>query len=199
MQLFFALVIGYLCGSLPSGYLYCKIFCHKDIRALGSGNVGATNTLRVAGKFGALIVMLADVGKCVLACYIGDMLGGQVAAQAAGVAAVCGHIFPIWLKFKGGKGVACGFGFLIYFWPLGALFGLAVFLIVVLVSGIVSAGSVLAAISVIFFTYFHPAAPIYLWPVLIIILLIIVKHKANIKRIIQGCENKILWKNRKLF
>ena len=199
MQLFFALVIGYLSGSLPSGYLCCKLFCHKDIRSYGSGNVGTTNTLRVAGKSGALIVLLADVGKCVLACFIGNMLGGQTAAQAAGVAAVVGHIFPIWLKFKGGKGVACGFGFLLYLWPTGALYCLLIFLAVVLISGIVAAGSILSAGFLMFFVLFNSAAPIDIWSVLIICLLIVIKHKPNIKRIMQGCENKILWKNRKLF
>jgi len=199
VQLFLALVIGYFCGSLPSGYIYCKLSCHKDIRKYGSGNVGATNTLRVSGKSGALIVMLVDVGKCVLACLIGNMLGGQMLAQVAGVAAVVGHIFPVWLKFKGGKGVACGFGFLLYLWPMGALIGVLVFITVILISGIVSAGSVLGAFSIILLVLFNPAAPLEVWSVLIICLLIIVKHKTNIKRIIQGCENKILWKNRKHF
>ena len=145
---FFSLVLGYLLGSIPSGWLAGRWLKGIDLRELGSGSTGATNVLRQVGKGPALVVFLIDVGKGAAAVLIARALGlGDWIQVLAGLTALAGHIWPVWLGFKGGKAVATGLGlFLGLAWPVGlASFG--VFLAVFSLSRYVSLASVLAAIS----------------------------------------------------
>ena len=143
---FFSLVLGYLLGSIPSGWLAGRWLKGIDLRELGSGSTGATNVLRQVGKGPALVVFLIDVGKGAAAVLIARALGlGDWIQVLAGLTALAGHIWPVWLGFKGGKAVATGLGlFLGLAWPVGlASFG--VFLAVFSLSRYVSLASVLAA------------------------------------------------------
>jgi glycerol-3-phosphate acyltransferase PlsY len=186
--------LAYLLGSIPFGYLLVKIFRKQDIRATGSGNIGATNVARSGAKGLGIATLLLDLGKAYLAVRIAQHLapGNHDLAVAAAVAAVLGHVYPLWLGFRGGKGVACALGvFLALAWPCGvAIF--AVFLIVLLITRYVSLASILGAASLpLFALYFVPyRTPIVIAGFLFIPLLIIVKHYANIRRLLAGTETR---------
>src|ERR1700761_649385 len=117
-----SLLLGYLLGSIPFGLLLTKAAGLGDIRSIGSGNIGATNVLRTGNKGLAAITLLLDGGKGAAAVLLGQALGDHAVALYVGLAAVLGHLFPVWLRFKGGKGVATGLGVLLgAFWPVGGI------------------------------------------------------------------------------
>jgi glycerol-3-phosphate acyltransferase PlsY len=186
--------LAYLLGSIPFGYLLVKTFRKQDIRATGSGNIGATNVARSGAKGLAIATLLLDLGKA----YLAVVLAKQIApdnygiAVAAGVAAILGHVFPIWLGFHGGKGVASGLGVFLALTPAAALATLVVFVIVFLLSRYVSLASIIAAAAFpLFAFYFVPTrAPIVIAGFVFIPLLIIVKHQQNIRRLLSGTENR---------
>ena len=184
--------LAYLLGSIPFGYLLVRIFRKEDIRATGSGNIGATNVARSGAKGLALLTLLLDLGKAFAAVRIGQHFAPGVSdlAMAAAVAAILGHVFPVWLGFRGGKGVASAIGvFLALNWP-SALGIFGVFLVAVLLTRYVSLGSVLGAASVpVFALYFvRDLSHIVLAGYCIIALIVIVKHHANIRRLFAGTE-----------
>jgi glycerol-3-phosphate acyltransferase PlsY len=186
--------IAYLLGSIPFGYLLVKAFRHEDIRATGSGNIGATNVLRSGAKGLGIATLLLDLGKAFLAVEIAKLLapGNFDLATAAAVAAVLGHCYPIWLRFKGGKGVASALGvFLALTWP-SALSILAVFILIVAITRYVSLASIIAAATLPFFAlYFVPQrSPIAIAGFLLITVLIIAKHHQNIRRLLAGTESR---------
>lgn len=186
--------IGYLLGSIPFGYLLVKAFRHEDIRAIGSGNIGATNVLRSGAKGLGFATLLLDLGKAYLAVEIAKLLapGNFDLAVAAAVAAVLGHCYPIWLRFKGGKGVASALGvFLALTWP-SALGILAVFILIVAITRYVSLASIIAAATLPFFAlYFVPQrSPTVIAGFLIVTVLIIGKHHPNIRRLMAGTESR---------
>jgi glycerol-3-phosphate acyltransferase PlsY len=186
--------VAYLLGSIPFGYLLVRFVRHEDIRSTGSGNIGATNVLRSGAKGLGLATLLLDLGKAFLAVEIAKRLapGNFDLATAAAVAAVLGHCYPIWLRFKGGKGVASALGvFLALTWP-SALCILSVFIVIVAFTRYVSLASIIAAASLPFFAlYFVPQrSPIAVAGFLFITLLIIVKHHQNICRLLAGTENR---------
>ena len=188
----FSLILGYLLGSLPSGWLAGRWLKNIDIRELGSGSTGATNVLRQVGKGPALVVFLIDVGKGAAAVLIARALGLSDWIQVlAGLTALAGHIWPVWLGFKGGKAVATGLGlFLGLAWPVGlASFG--VFLAVFSLSRYVSLASVLAAISLPLLMAAGSGSTANLVVALVAMLLVLWRHRSNIQRLLNGTEPKL--------
>ncbi len=189
---FFSLILGYLLGSIPSGWLAGRWLKGIDLREIGSGSTGATNVLRQVGKGPALVVFLIDVGKGAAAVLIARALGlGDWIQVLAGLSALAGHIWPVWLGFKGGKAVATGLGmFLGLAWPVGlASFG--VFLAVFSLSRYVSLASVLAAISLPLLMAAGTDSNANLVVALVAMLLVLWRHRSNIQRLINGTEPKL--------
>ena len=189
---FFSLILGYLLGSIPSGWLAGRWLKDIDLRELGSGSTGATNVLRQVGKGPALVVFLIDVGKGAAAVLIARALGlGDWIQVLAGLTALAGHIWPVWLGFKGGKAVATGLGmFLGLAWPVGlASFG--VFLAVFSLSRYVSLASVLAAISLPLLMAAGTDSNANLVVALVAMLLVLWRHRSNIQRLINRTEPKL--------
>ena len=185
-----ALLIGYLLGSIPWGLVLTKVAGTQDLRSIGSGNIGATNVLRTGRKGLAAATLLLDALKGTAAVIISGYCWGPNAAMLAGLGAFLGHLFPVWLKFKGGKGVAVYIGILIgLFWPAALLFcGLWLALAFALRYSSVSA-LVASVITPLFLWWFGHAALAALFAVLT--LLLIVMHRENIRRLIAGTEGKI--------
>jgi len=189
---FFSLLLGYLLGSIPSGWLAGRWLKDIDLRELGSGSTGATNVLRQVGKGPALVVFLIDVGKGAAAVLLARALGlGDWIQVLAGLTALAGHIWPVWLGFKGGKAVATGLGmFLGLAWPVGlASFG--VFMAVFSLSRLVSLASVLAAISLPLLMAAGSGSTANLVVALVAMLLVLWRHRSNIQRLINGTEPKL--------
>ncbi len=189
---FFSLILGYLLGSIPSGWLAGRWLKGIDLRALGSGSTGATNVLRQVGKGPALVVFLIDVGKGAAAVLLARALGlGDWIQVLAGLTALAGHIWPVWLGFKGGKAVATGLGlFLGLAWPVGlASFG--VFMAVFSLSRLVSLASVLAAISLPLLMAAGSGSTANLVVALVAMLLVLWRHRSNIQRLLNGTEPKL--------
>ena len=197
---FLSLLLGYLLGSIPSGFLAGRWCKGIDLRTIGSGSTGATNVLRNVGKGPALVVFLVDVGKGAAAVLLARALtDGMVGMDLmrnwlevlAGLAALAGHIWPVWVNFKGGKAVATGFGlFLGLAWPVGlACFG--VFLAVFSLSKIVSLASVIAAFSLPLLMVLSTGSPAYILVALVAMVLVLWRHRSNILRLINGTEPKV--------
>ena len=192
---------SYLLGSLPTGFLIGKYLKNIDLRTIGSGSTGATNVLRNVGKWPALFVFIVDVGKGLIAVIIAKEFANQDLIDSnqgymevlAGISAISGHIWPIWLKGKGGKAVATGLGmFLALSWKVGlASFG--IFLLVLAKSKFVSLSSISAAILLPVFMFFYVGnlKNPYFYISLIVALLVIWKHRTNITRLLKGEESKI--------
>ncbi len=185
-----ALIFGYLCGSIPFGILLTRLTGGPDLRAIGSGNIGATNVLRTGRKGLAAATLLGDVLKGTAAVLITDQFLGHDFAIAAAIGAFLGHLFPVWLRFRGGKGVATYIGVLIGLaWPAAI-----VFCIVWLASAALSRYSSLAALGA------SAATPLFLWwrsdlkdatVFLLLTVVLWITHRANIARLLQGTESKI--------
>jgi glycerol-3-phosphate acyltransferase PlsY len=203
-----AIIGAYLLGSIPFGLLIAKAH-GKDLRSIGSGNIGATNVSRALGRKWAYVCFALDVLKGMV-----PMLVIMFIAKPAGIvmlllwlvvgcAAILGHVFPIYLKFKGGKGVATSFGIALGLWPyytIGALFAIVTWVVVVLIWRYVSlasiAGSVIFPVVLILAIIFNPDWDLYsLWPLLVaataIPLMVVIRHRENIKRLLAGTESKI--------
>lgn len=190
VTLLLALAFGYLCGSIPFGLILTKLAGTQDLRSVGSGNIGATNVLRTGRKGLAAATLIGDMLKGTVAVIIAGLIAGPNAAIAAGLAAFLGHLFPIWLKFKGGKGVATYIGVLLgLFWPAALAF-CAVWLVVAFVSRYSSLSALVASALTPLGLYLdgHPALAL-LFAVLTVLLWIM--HRANIQRLLNGTEGKI--------
>ena len=192
------LTLAYLLGSIPFGYLLVRIFRKQDVRATGSGNIGATNVARSGGKGLGLLTLLLDALKGYIAVLIAMHVapdtgqGPAALAVATAVVAVIGHVFPVWLGFKGGKGIATALGVFLGLVPMVALSALGLFIVVVAVTRLVSLGSILAAVSIPIFALLlvqHRSAAL-LVGLSVISLLTIVKHHANIGRLLHGTESR---------
>ena len=202
-MIFLIIFVSYLLGSIPTGFLIGKYLKNIDLRTIGSGSTGATNVLRNVGKWPALFVFLIDVGKGFIAVTIAKEIANQdlilidsnqgYMEVLAGISAISGHIWPIWLKGKGGKAVATGLGmFLALSWKVGlASFG--IFLLVLAKSKFVSLSSISAAILLPVFMFFYIGNFMnsYFYISLIVALLVIWKHRTNITRLLNGKESKI--------
>ncbi|MBI3951919.1 MAG: glycerol-3-phosphate 1-O-acyltransferase PlsY [Acidobacteria bacterium] len=199
-----SLITAYLLGSIPFGYLLVKhVFTRgQDIRQVGSGNIGATNVGRVAGAKGAVLTCLLDTGKGALAVIMAGWVSHQDLGwmSVAAILAIVGHMFPLWLGFRGGKGVAAGVGVFLVLSPYSVLSSLALWIIIVYWKRYVSLGSIIAAAAVPLWILLwdgkvFPRPPdemlcLFLTAVVACVL-IIAKHHENIMRIIRGTENKI--------
>ncbi|MGH7046055.1 MAG: glycerol-3-phosphate 1-O-acyltransferase PlsY [Stellaceae bacterium] len=184
-----AALFGYLLGSVPFGLLLSRLAGHGDIRRIGSGNIGATNVLRTGSKGLAALTLLLDVGKGVVVVLVAQAWSPR-AALVAGLFVILGHMFPVWLGFRGGKGVATGLGVLLALsWPVALVAG-AVWLAVACVSRYASLAALLAAVAAAAVAPFLTNAAAALL-VAIIALLIILRHHANIGRLIAGTESRI--------
>jgi len=191
------IALGYFLGSLPFGLILTKLFGGSDIRKSGSGNIGATNVARVVGPAAGVLTLLLDAAKGACAVWLAGRFTDQSAAASmlAGLAALVGHCFPIWLKFKGGKGVATALGIFLMLAPLAALGALAFFVLVVLVWRYVSLGSISAAAAMPLLVYFlwapgHAPPLVVSFGTLFASALVIIKHDANLQRLIDGTEPK---------
>ena len=186
--------LGYLLGSFPSGYLAGRWCAGVDIRQLGSGSTGATNVLRQVGKGPALVVFVVDVFKGSAAVILARALLGSSAygwLVAAGLAALAGHIWPIWLGWKGGKAVATGFGMLLGLVPAVGLACLGVFLTSLAVSRIVSISSVLAAAALPLLMAGAGAPAAYLGLGVVAAVMVIWRHRTNLARLLKGEEPRL--------
>jgi acyl phosphate:glycerol-3-phosphate acyltransferase len=183
--------LAYLVGSIPFGFILTNLAGLGDIRAIGSGNIGATNVLRTGHKGLAVLTLLLDAGKGAVAVLVARRFGPDMVAAAA-LGAVLGHLFPVWLRFKGGKGVATAGGVLLaYLWPVGVAAGLT-WLAIVAVSRYSSLAAIAAAV----------LAPLYAWGVFhgtrqeIVVVsclafLVLFRHGDNMRRLARGEESKI--------
>jgi glycerol-3-phosphate acyltransferase PlsY len=192
---------AYLLGSIPTGYLLVRLFCHQDIRSVGSGNIGATNVMRAGGKGLGAATFLLDVLKGCAAVWLGAALAALLEpampprnAEALGALfAVLGHMFTPWLKFRGGKGVATGFGVFLVAAPWAALAAITVFAVLLALTRYVSLGSIVAAASFPVFAWYMVKGdrPLFFLAVQVAVaLLIIVKHHQNIRRLLGGTESR---------
>lgn len=190
------LIIGYFLGSIPSGYLAGKWLAGLDLRQLGSGSTGATNVLRHVGKRAALVVFFIDITKGIAAVLIAKAFFVSDEYQvAAGLTSLTGHIWPIWLGWKGGKAVATGLGMLLGLsWPVG-IASLGIFLTVLSFSKIVSLSSIIASISLpilMILSFRGSDLPLsYLFLSLFAMSMVCWRHRSNLKRLIEGKEPKI--------
>lgn len=191
-------LFSYLLGSIPVGWIVARLFFKTDIRSKGSGNIGATNALRQFGTAVGLIVLLLDMSKGIIAVLLAKSIygSGTMMVVICGLLAILGHVFPIWLKFKGGKGVATAAGVFIALTPISLLIALLVFIVVVVITRYVSLGSIVAALSLLavnLMSFFRQPNKDYALLILVVLIvaMIIYKHKENIARLIRGNENKI--------
>jgi len=201
-------VIAYLLGSIPFGYILVRAFRGKDIRESGSGNIGATNVARSSPALGALTLLL-DAVKGLLAVTAGSLLAASAGRAAttrpplyalaaiAALFAVVGHMFPVWLKFRGGKGVATSVGVFLALAPKTLLVALALFVALVAVFRYVSLGSIMVAAAFPLIAYalhnYH-SSPAVLAAMCAIAVLIIIKHRENIRRLLAGTESRLALK-----
>ena len=195
---------GYVLGSIPFGLLLAKLFGGRDVREHGSGNIGATNVSRVAGPLAGIWTLLFDAGKGYLAVWLASRTSEQNATVMvlAGLAALLGHCFPVWLGFKGGKGVATGFGVFIALSPLAAVSAVAVFLVVFVFWRYVSLASLAATAAMPLLVYFlwaprHAPPLSVVFGTLAAAALIFVKHDANLQRLSNGTEPRFSFRRSK--
>ena len=190
-------LIAYLIGSIPFGYLIVKLKEGRDVRSSGSGNIGATNVLRTAGRGSAVLTLLFDAAKGYLAVWLAGWSSHDApqAVALAAIAAVLGHLFPVFLKFKGGKGVSTVLGVFLYVSPPPILIAAGSFLCVVVVSRYASLGSVVSAVvfpaAYLLLTYPGNSSWWLLLAALVCPGLVIVKHHENIQRLWVGTERKL--------
>ena len=183
-----AVVIAYCLGCISPSTLLGRAR-GIDIKKSGSGNAGTTNALRVMGAKAALITVIIDIGKGVAAVLIAEQLGGRSAAYAAAFAAFLGHIWPIFLKFKGGKGIAVAFGVVVTLNPLLGLSLLGLIIVVVLITRRVSFGSILDAVAFPVLCWFME--PKFIGYSIVMACIVLFKHRSNIQRLLRGEEDPI--------
>src|SRR6185503_2909024 len=201
MNEFLLIVLAYLIGSIPTALWVSKYFFGIDIRDYGSGNAGATNTYRVLGSRWGTFVMIIDMAKGIVATSLYILLPYYMTNDwdrtnfmiGLGLAAVAGHIFPIWADFRGGKGVATLFGMILAIQPLAAVCCVAVFLLVLYLTRFVSLSSILASVAfAVFILYiFDAKETLYRGFAIAVALMVVLTHQKNITRLLRGSENKV--------
>lgn len=202
------IIVAYLLGSIPFGYILVRLFRGEDVRQSGSGNIGATNVARKAPLLGALTLIL-DAAKGFLAVSIGFALGLYASGSGhsetlrigcgaiAAVFAILGHLFPIWLKFRGGKGVATSVGVFVALAPKALVIALVIFAAIVAIFRYVSLGSIIAVALFPLIAYLardYHDSPVLLAAMCSVSVLIIAKHEGNIRRLLNGTEHKFEFK-----
>jgi glycerol-3-phosphate acyltransferase PlsY len=204
LNLAWLLPAAYILGSIPFGVIFARLFGGADVRKSGSGNIGATNVARVAGPLAGILTLVFDTAKGAAAVLLAARFAHESAAwmMLAGLAALVGHCFPVWLKFKGGKGVAAALGVFLALCPAAALAALLLFMIVVAIWRYVSLGSIAAAAAMPLLMYLlwaprHAPPLIITFGSLAAAVLIIYKHDGNIQRLVQGEEPKYSFRKKK--
>jgi acyl phosphate:glycerol-3-phosphate acyltransferase len=202
------IVVAYLLGSIPFGYILVRTFRGEDVRLSGSGNIGATNVARKAPALGIATLVL-DAAKGFIAVLLGfilatrELLSGAkqvnpiVVAAIAGVAVIAGHLFPVWLKFRGGKGVATSVGVFVALAPKALVIALVIFAVIVAAFRYVSLGSVVAVAVfplIAWLLHDYHETPALLAAMCVIAILVVAKHQGNIRRLLNGSENRIQFK-----
>ena len=190
MQIILFIVIAYLIGSISPALLVGKIFYNTDIRTMGSGNLGTTNTFRCLGKKAGVIVFVLDISKGIIATMLPSLVLGRVEYLSIfGAFAMIGHVYPIFANFKGGKAVATGSGVFIFLYPTLSLILVAIFFSTLFITGYVSLGSILICLtSIVYLSIFESG--IDKWIMIVMCISVIYMHKSNIKRLLNGTENK---------
>lgn len=209
MYITLSAILGYLLGSIPFGLILTKLAGTEDIRKIGSGSIGATNVLRTGRKDLAFLTLVFDASKAAIATLIAfhvvpntdytffsDVTSlNFIAGLTAGFAAVVGHNFPVWLKFRGGKGVASAFGYILVTSPMVACLALATWLVMAITTRYSSLSAITAAILVPVYA-FYCAAPITLVFYIPLVLLVLIRHHSNFARLFKGQESKITFKKK---
>jgi len=200
MKLLLIIIFSYLCGAIPFGFIITKLFTGLNIRNYGSANPGATNVFRVAGPIAGVITLLLDSAKGFLPVFIvASIWGNQSTAVIAGLCAIIGHMWTVFLGFKGGKGVATAAGVFLALIPLSVLFTLGVFIAVFTIFGYISLASIFAAFCLPIFVLITKSSKLIFIFSLLISITVLIKHIPNIKRLLAGKENKLkIFKKEKL-
>ncbi|HUB84564.1 MAG TPA: glycerol-3-phosphate 1-O-acyltransferase PlsY [Rhizomicrobium sp.] len=186
----YALLIGYLLGSIPFGLIFTWLAGEGDVRKIGSGNIGATNVLRTGNRWAALATLIFDAAKGAAAVLIAAHYFGEMGAVAAAIGATLGHLFPVWLGFKGGKGVAVSLGILLaLYWPV-ALMAAGTWIVAALLFRISSLAALIAAIAAPFYMLTFGLTN-YAIATLVIAILVFIMHRDNIRRLTRGEEPRI--------
>jgi glycerol-3-phosphate acyltransferase PlsY len=190
------IILSYLIGALPSSVWIGQRFYDTDVREHGSGNAGATNTFRVLGKRAGIIVLILDIFKAWLAVTVLSDFAGNKSIEfqlALGLVAVLGHIFPIYIGFRGGKGIASLLGVIIAIHPMAALLSMGIFIFTIIISRFVSLSSMIAACAfpVLLFYYFEETNHSLIIFSIMVAVLVIFTHKKNIERLYKNEESKV--------
>ena len=194
MQVFIAILISYLIGSIPSGFLLTKYVMKKDVREYGSGNIGATNVARVMGLKAGVLVAVFDILKGYLGVLVGQAILGSGASAVillVAIAAIAGHDWSIFLGFSGGKGVATTFGVILRLYPLAFLIYALIWLLLVITTRYVSLGSIVGSMSLPIVVYFSGFESVHVFFAVLLSLFVMYTHRANIKRLLNGEENRM--------
>jgi glycerol-3-phosphate acyltransferase PlsY len=193
MRALLVIAVAYLIGSIPFSFLVARAFGVRDVRRVGSGNVGATNVLRSAGKAAGALALLLDLAKGALAVAIAQRLapGDPVLPAAAAAVAVVGHTYPVWLGLRGGKGAATGLGAFALLDPVAALVALPVFFLTIATTGFASLGSVLGAVGLAMATLFFRGMDPVAIAALATAAFILFRHRSNLRRIVDGSERRL--------
>jgi glycerol-3-phosphate acyltransferase PlsY len=190
------ILIAYLIGAIPFGFLLVRLTTGKDVRASGSGNIGATNVLRTTGRAAGVATLLLDIAKGFFAVFLAAKMTGDDPwwTSLAALAVMAGHAFPVFLKFRGGKAVASFIGAFLYLTPLPLAAVLVLFVMTVAATRAISAGSIMAAgtFPLGVWLILHPPAPVLIAS-LIAGAFIVYRHKSNIERLRAGTENRFQW------
>jgi len=192
MSLLLAALVGYGIGSIPFSFLVARLFGVRDVRTVGSGNVGATNVMRSAGKLPGAVALILDGSKGAVTVVLARLaFPSEREVCLAGLFAVIGHLFPIWLGFKGGKGVATGAGLFIPLAPQALAIAIALFVVTLATFRFVSLASIVASLSLPLLAYLLGAGSVVAGTAAIAASMVVAKHHANIGRLLQGSEPKL--------
>ncbi|MBP8819076.1 MAG: glycerol-3-phosphate 1-O-acyltransferase PlsY [Syntrophomonadaceae bacterium] len=184
-------ILCYLIGSIPFSYISAQILAHTDVRSRGSGNVGATNVYRTSGAWAAIPALAGDLLKGAVAAWLGLAMGGPIMVILCSLAAVIGHCYPLFLKFRGGKAVATAGGVVLFLMPKVGLVLLLLFITVLVVTRYVSLGSVIVAISLPFVAYLFHNPWQYTMLSALLMIVVVYRHRENISRLKAGSEARI--------
>ena len=194
MRIVIAILLSYLIGSIPSGFLLTKYVMKTDVREYGSGNIGATNVARVMGLKSGVLVAVFDILKGFIGVMLGQMIIGDAASVyilLVAVAAIAGHDWSIFMGFTGGKGVATTFGVILRLYPLAFLVYALIWLVLVLTTRYVSLGSIIGSMSLPFVIYFSGFSGANIFFGVLLSLFVLYTHRANIQRLLKGEENRM--------
>ena len=188
------LILAYIIGSIPFALIVGKKIGGIDVRNYGSGNLGGTNAFRILGWKVGVPVIVADILKGMLATYLGLRLGGETLGILAGIAAAVGHCYPLFANFKGGKGVAVGAGIFLIVAPKVILLAAVMFLLTLFIFRYVSLSSIVGALTVGLLTFVYDQSLFLTTLSWLLVIFVIYRHRSNIKRILNGTENKVGYK-----